>query len=203
MSGNEIIRLNLGSSDCQPPNDLGWLNVDCRKMPGVDIVMDLNTLPYPWADCSVDEIHASHVLEHLNNPMAVVIELRRVLKPGGRLTIIVPNATGYMAHAAAHYSYFSQQWFSDLSSGNRDAQNDCGQLFSNAKLTLHLFHHALRITPMIDRLARLVEWWGNRSRMRQLFWEISGVLVPGEIRFSATKPLTCPMPLMHIVKEPP
>lgn len=43
------------------------------------------------ADASFDLVHLSHVLEHLDNPLATLAEIRRVLRPGGLLAIEVPN----------------------------------------------------------------------------------------------------------------
>ena len=42
-----------------------WRNVDALAMPGVDEVVDLFAYPWPWADNSVDEIWASHLIEHI------------------------------------------------------------------------------------------------------------------------------------------
>ncbi len=43
------------------------------------------------ADGAVDLVHLSHVLEHLENPLSTLAEIRRVLRPGGLLAIEVPN----------------------------------------------------------------------------------------------------------------
>jgi SAM-dependent methyltransferase len=47
---------------------------------------DLHALP--WADESFDHVFVCFVLEHLSRPQAVLAELRRVLKPGGTMTVI-------------------------------------------------------------------------------------------------------------------
>ncbi len=51
---------------------------------------DATCLPFP--DASFDRVICSEVLEHIPNYIAVIEELNRVLKPGGRLCITVPRA---------------------------------------------------------------------------------------------------------------
>ncbi len=43
------------------------------------------------ADGSFDVVIASHMVEHLANPVAALVEFRRVLRPGGRLVLLVPD----------------------------------------------------------------------------------------------------------------
>jgi SAM-dependent methyltransferase len=71
----------------------GWDNLDYESR--VDGVISCNLLSgLPYEDNSVDEILTSHFLEHLklrSEAIPFLQECERVLKPGGVLTIIVPD----------------------------------------------------------------------------------------------------------------
>ena len=49
----------------------------------------------PFGDGVFDAVFCTEVLEHLKEPVRCLREIRRVLTPGGRLTLSVPNATGF------------------------------------------------------------------------------------------------------------
>jgi SAM-dependent methyltransferase len=51
----------------------------------------------PLVDASVDRMLLVHALEHAENPRETLMELWRVLAPGGRLVIVVPNRRGIWA----------------------------------------------------------------------------------------------------------
>jgi SAM-dependent methyltransferase len=64
---------------------------------------DLYHLPFPAE--SFDGVLLCHVLEHLEAPEAALDEVRRVLKPGGILSIRVPTATGFKVDRT-HRTFF-------------------------------------------------------------------------------------------------
>jgi len=49
-------------------------------------------------DNAYDALLASHVLEHLANPLGALAEWRRVVRPGGHLLLIVPHRDGTFDH---------------------------------------------------------------------------------------------------------
>ncbi|HEY6379460.1 MAG TPA: methyltransferase domain-containing protein [Candidatus Dormibacteraeota bacterium] len=51
-----------------------------------------DTTRLPFADAAFDVVIASEVLEHIGDDGAAIAELRRVLRPGGRLGVTVPRA---------------------------------------------------------------------------------------------------------------
>ncbi|GAB4512392.1 MAG: class I SAM-dependent methyltransferase [Roseibium sp.] len=50
----------------------------------------------PLGDDSLDTVVSFHVLEHLPDPLAVLKDLRRVLKPGGTAILEVPHANDFL-----------------------------------------------------------------------------------------------------------
>lgn len=112
------MKLDLG---CGPHKKEGFLGVDQYAMDGVDIVADLRE-PWPFEDNSVEEIHCSHFLEHLTKEERVHFanEVSRVLKSGGKATIICPSWSSNRAYgdpthqwppmAPFWFFYLSQEW---------------------------------------------------------------------------------------------
>lgn len=68
----------------------GATGMDRLQLPGVDVVHDFNTTPWPFADGSFDLVLMNHSLEHVGDVLAVMSEVHRVLVPGGRVVIQVP-----------------------------------------------------------------------------------------------------------------
>lgn len=56
-------RLDIGCGDARQD---GWIGMDVRKMPNVDIVHDFRMFPWPIPDNSISVAMASHVLEHVD-----------------------------------------------------------------------------------------------------------------------------------------
>ena len=68
-------------------------SVALARAEGIDqrYTVNLDQDPIPEPDGSMDLILASEVIEHLVNPRHALAEVRRVLRPRGRVLITVPN----------------------------------------------------------------------------------------------------------------
>jgi len=97
------MKLNLG---CGERNIPGYINVDIHS-PNADIQHDLNTFPYPFKKDSIDFILMADVLEHLQDPLAVLRELYRILKPGGKIRIYLPHFSYHGAYNPFHRTFWS------------------------------------------------------------------------------------------------
>ena len=104
LNGNGPIRINLGCGHI--PRD-GYVNVDGRPLPGVDVVADVRRLPFE-AD-QLDEIFSAHLLEHFpleELTRALLPYWFSLLRPGGRFVAIVPDAdTMVREYAAGRYGF--------------------------------------------------------------------------------------------------
>lgn len=87
--------LNLGSGHYALA---GYVNLDRDLASRPDVICDLDRFPYPLKGGCFDRIHASHVLEHLDHPLAAMAEAHRLLRPGGELHVKVPHFSRGFTH---------------------------------------------------------------------------------------------------------
>jgi predicted SAM-dependent methyltransferase len=93
MAGH--IRVNLGCGEKPLP---GYLNVDLRPLPEVDILADVRRLPFDRG--ALAEIASAHLVEHFREHQLRTVILPYwldLLKPGGRVRIICPNWAAMLA----------------------------------------------------------------------------------------------------------
>jgi SAM-dependent methyltransferase len=83
------IVIDIGCGDRKYPGSLG---IDIAPVDGVDLLADIGR-GLPLRDSSVDGVHASHVLEHIDDLVGLMNEVWRVCKPGARFYVTVPHAT--------------------------------------------------------------------------------------------------------------
>jgi SAM-dependent methyltransferase len=82
-------RLNWG---CGSHIATGWINSDIKDAPGVDLVADIRR-GLPLESNSIDYAVSIHALPELSYPELVpaLVELRRTLRPGGALRLVLPD----------------------------------------------------------------------------------------------------------------
>jgi predicted SAM-dependent methyltransferase len=88
QTNGELLDLHIGGMQ---PKD-GWVILNAQPGPGVDLVGDITDLRR-FADNSFARIYCSHVLEHVSQAdiLPTLKGLHRILKPGGKLYISVPD----------------------------------------------------------------------------------------------------------------
>ena len=101
-----IIDIGCGSRKVE-----GAIGIDGFNQPGVNVVCDLEQ-SIPLKTNSVDILHTSHLLEHIQNLVQLMEEVYRVSKPGSQVYITVPYFTSRGAFRdPTHVRYFSEETF--------------------------------------------------------------------------------------------
>ena len=117
---NQKLRLNLG---CGHIPLEGYINIDRRALPGVDIVAEVDELPLEPGE--VDEIFSAHLLVHFPQE-----QLRRellpywvgLLKTGGVFGAVVPDAESMIkGYAEGSYPYSALR---EVTFGGQDYDGD-------------------------------------------------------------------------------
>jgi predicted SAM-dependent methyltransferase len=90
MTEAPVKRLHWG---CGRSAVSGWINSDRKAGAGIDCVADICAAPLPLESDSIDYAVSIHALQEIpmDRQVAVLAELRRVLKPGGVLRLCLPD----------------------------------------------------------------------------------------------------------------
>lgn len=89
LTTTDVPKLHIG---CGPFVMEGWLNVDINCYRPDIRYLDAGK-PYPFPDHSFDYIYTEHLFEHLSIEEQTIMlqECYRILKPGGRMRLAMPN----------------------------------------------------------------------------------------------------------------
>lgn len=104
FKGQSGICLDIGCGENKRP---GWCGMDSRQLKGVDIVHDIQSLPWPIPDSSVKQILMNHVWEHIEPKCRIEVmdELWRIIEPKGQILISAPHTTSLGANQdPTHYT---------------------------------------------------------------------------------------------------
>ena len=150
-----------------------YVLVDVNAAYKPDVVADIQTLPF--ADGSLEAVYCAEVLEHVKDPRKAASELKRVLKPGGKLLLTVPFIWPYHAAPPLYLDYwrFTADGLRELFGG-----------FSSLELVKKggWFSALVNFIPSytyIDRLFRPLAAW-----LDDLPFKIGKTTAPGHILFA-------------------
>jgi SAM-dependent methyltransferase len=118
---DDEIRLHLGCGAHILP---GWINIDTVQRPGApSIHLDIGDMPFVAG--SVTEILAEHLMEHLDfaAEQRVWREIARVLRPGGRFRVEVPD----FDWVCRSFVDATDDWRDFYQVGNCDHYGGCGR----------------------------------------------------------------------------
>ncbi len=124
-----------------------------------------------YDDATFDAVIMSHVIEHLHDPVGVVKECHRILKPGGRLVLLTPNTAswGHRIYGRSwlhldpprHLYLFNPDILPKLADGLGFSKIKCFSVIRDANWTLGASRQIRREGRYeMGRLPRLTRAWG-------------------------------------------
>ena len=114
LGGGQLLDVGCGAFDVGPLlRDLGWhvhgVEVDPEAVhlargQGLD-VREGTLAEAGFPEGSFDAVTSSHVIEHVHDPLAFLVASRRLLRPGGMLVTVTPNACawGHQRHGGSWF----------------------------------------------------------------------------------------------------
>jgi len=163
-----IIEIGPGENKCCPDA----IGIDLHKKPSVDYVADLNHGLKFIRDNSVDELHAYHVLEHIEDLEFFMKEIYRVLKKGGKLIGSVPHFSNpYFYSDYTHRSFwglYTLCYFSENSYFTREVPQYYNAISFDVEKIDIIFSSPFRYRNLIKKLFQKLF---NLNQFMQEFYE--------------------------------
>ncbi len=104
-----IKKLDVGCGDRKKS---GYLGMDIVSIPNVDIIHDMNIIPWPFENNIFEEIIFDDVLEHSKNLLKILSEVYRVSANGATIKISLPHySSDNMYSDPTHTTFFSSRSF--------------------------------------------------------------------------------------------
>ena len=118
------LNFGCGADVRKSSKDEKWDNVDVQENPRLTNSFDFNKMPYPLKENTYDYVYAKSVLEHLDKPEEVLMELRRICKNGAIIEVSVPHYSNRGAYDdMQHIHFFNENAFKNFIYDRRKINN--------------------------------------------------------------------------------
>ena len=141
-------KLNLGCG-----NDIrtNCVNVDGHPLDGVDVVVDLSKVPYPFRDNQFKDILMVSILEHLPNTIATLEEVHRIATKNALVFLRLPYWNSYLSIVdPTHVNSFHQKSFNFFDPSKLECQTR--PYYTSARFTVE------NINYTIPFIGKLIKW---------------------------------------------
>lgn len=124
-----------------------WFGIDYRKLPGVDLVQDLESFPWGVPSETFNTVVANHVVEHIQPAHGIFLswmnEVWRILKPDGEFLISAPYATSPgMFRDPTHCNFVNEETWSYFDNDDTFYRGSLYHIYSPLpwKIKINTFH---------------------------------------------------------------
>ena len=163
--------LDIGSSDgllVAPHEDAIGLDIKLEKSYIPLVVGDMHYLPFKGG---FDTVTMCHVLEHTDKPDMLLQEIKRVLKSGGQLIIVIPNAKTYASRLLKFLVGYNGYTLHKMV---QDEQGKHRLFFGFEQLKVLLEKNGLDVmgsygsTPYLSVIERIFDY----GFLRKIYWKL-------------------------------
>lgn len=169
----KVSKVDIGCGAAKAGPD--WFGMDYRKLPGVDLVQDLEKFPWNIPSETFNVALSSHVVEHINPAQGIFIKFMnqawRILKPGGEFIIGAPYATSIgMFRDPTHCNFINEETWSYFSPTDKFYN---GQLYSIYaplpwEIKINTWHANGNIEVVLKKLEIKPEYNVDKEYLREL-----------------------------------
>lgn len=107
LKGKLVLEIGAG-----PTRRPGVTTLDFNTSVSPDILHDLDTLPWPVSDSYFDAVYMFSIIEHVSEPIKVIEECHRILKPNGKIYLLTPHFSSTASYTdLTHRWHFSSRTF--------------------------------------------------------------------------------------------
>jgi len=165
------IKLELGCGQKKNPDRIA---VDKLDQPHVDIVADLEEGLAFLPDGSVDEIHCTSVLEHIENFENLMRDIVRVLKKDGKAFVFVPHFSNpYFYSDYTHKRHFGLYTFYYFVDTQKQLKRKVPNFYSNVRINILRIKLIFRSPFWVSRqLKKLIGFIINSHPCIMEFYEL-------------------------------
>lgn len=152
------------------------IGIDIRPLPGVDVVHDLNSYPWPFSDNEFDRVLFTGSLECLDSVLQAMEEAHRVARPGGRVEI-------HTTHFASSNSYWDplQKWHFSFYTFDYFLEDFTYPVYTSRKYRMirkkFIFRRKWGMGQILSKLSprRYEKYYAQRYPPYRLFFELEVV----------------------------
>lgn len=110
--------LDVGCGIKKHPGSIG---IDNNPASRADVLVNLDSFPYPFRSASFDQVRAVHVIEHVADVIRTMEEFHRLLRIGGKVYIATPHYTDFSSFCDPthrwHLNSYSLRYFGTDNAG--------------------------------------------------------------------------------------
>lgn len=181
-------RYNIDAYGVEPSSDgFGGSDSVAKKIlsdNGVnpDVIVNGKGEMLPFTDDLFDICYSSNVLEHVDDPQKVIVEMVRVTKPRGIIQIVVPNYGSFFeGHYAMFYLPYQPKWLWKL--WLRFVSRKDTSFVDTLRTNLNYFSMKRMVAPLVhDGEVGILSWGDEIFRERMNTADFSGWAGLGKVK---------------------